>query len=225
MFFNQVGESLIYSFQQMWASMFAILPSIVGAIILFVVGLVVAAAVGKAIEHILKALRVDYVLSQLEAEKALQKAGFKMQGSTFIGGLVRWFIIVVFLLASVNILGLSQVSEFLRDVLIYLPNVAIAALILIVAGVLADVGERISRASVSSAGYNGALVGLMVRWAIWVFSFIAVFLQLGVATALIQTVLTGIVAALALAFGLSFGIGGKDTATAILGRIREEIKR
>ncbi|MBI3443021.1 MAG: hypothetical protein HY007_04605 [Candidatus Sungbacteria bacterium] len=225
MFFNQVGESLVYSFQQMWASVFAIFPSVVGAIILFVIGVVVATAVGKAIEHILKALRIDHVLSQLEVEKMLQHAGFKMQGSVFIGGLVRWFIVVVFLLASVNILGLTQVSEFLRDVLMYLPNVAIAALILIIAGVLADVGERIARASVSSAGYNGALVGLVVRWAIWIFSFIAVFLQLGVATALIQTLLTGIVAALALAFGLSFGIGGKDVAAAILGRIREEIRR
>ncbi len=225
MFFNQVGESLVYSFQQMWASVFAILPSVVGAILLFVIGIVVATAVGKAIEHILKILRVDHILSQLEVEKMLQRAGFKMQGSTFISGLVKWFIVIVFALASVNILGLTQVSEFLRDVLLYLPNVAIAALILIIASVLADVGERIVRASVDSAGYRGALIGLVVRWAIWVFSFIAVFLQLGVATVLIQTLLTGIIAALALAFGLSFGIGGKDVAASILGRIREEIKK
>jgi len=225
MFFNQIGESLIYSFQQMWTSVFAILPSVIGAIILFAIGIVVATAIGKAIEHILKALRVDHVLSQLEAERILQQAGFKMQGSAFIGGLVKWFIVVVFLLASVNILGLTQVSEFLRDVLLYLPNVAIAALILIIASILADVAERIVRASVDSAGYRGALVGLVVRWAIWVFSFIAVFLQLGVATVLIQTLLTGIIAALALAFGLSFGIGGKEVAASILGRIREEIKR
>lgn len=225
MFFDQIGQSLIYSFEQMWASIFAILPSILGAIILFVIGLVVAAAVGKAIEQILKALRVDHVLSQLEIEKMLQRAGFKMQGSAFIGGLVRWFIIVAFLLASVNILGLTQVSEFLRDVLMYLPNVAIAAIIVVIASVLADVGERIVRASVTSAGYNGALVGVVVRWAIWVFSFIALFLQLGIASALIQTVLTGVVAALALAFGLSFGIGGKEVAASILGRIRDEVKR
>lgn len=205
--------------------MFAILPSIVGAIILFVIGIVVATAIGKAIEHILKALRIDHVLSQLEAEKALEKAGFKVLGSEFIGGLVKWFIIIVFMLASVNILGLTQVSEFLRDVLMYLPNVAIAALIVIIASVLADVGERIVRASVSSAGYNGGLAGMIVRWAIWVFSFIAVFLQLGVATALIQTLLTGIVASLALAFGLSFGIGGKDVAGDILRRMKDEMKR
>lgn len=225
MFFNQVGENLIYSFQQMWVSMFAILPSVVGAIVLFVIGIVVAGAVGKAMEHILRVLRVDHVLSQLEAEKVLQRAGFKMQGSTFIGGLVKWFIVIVFALASVNILGLTQVSEFLRDVLMYLPNVAIAALILIIASILADVGERIVRASVDSAGYRGALVGLVVRWAIWVFSFIAVFMQLGIATVLIQTLLTGIIAALALAFGLSFGIGGKDIAASILARIRDEIRR
>lgn len=209
----------------MWTSVFAVLPSIAGAVILFVIGIVVATAVGKAIEHILRALRVDHLLSQLEAEKVLEKAGFKVHGSAFVGGLVRWFIIIVFLLASVNILGLTQVSEFLRDVLLYLPNVAIAALILIIATILADVAERIVRASVDSVGYRGALVGFVVRWAIWIFSFIAVFLQLGIATALIQTLLTGIVAALALAFGLSFGLGGKDVAADILHRMKDEMKR
>ena len=216
---------LIFSFQQMTDSLFAVLPSIIGAVILFLVGIVVATAVGAAVEQILKALRVDHALSRLEAEKILEKAGFKMHGSAFISGLVRWFIIVVFLLASVNILGLTQVSEFLRDVLLYLPNVAIAAFILIIATILADVAERIVRAPVESAGYRGALVGLVVRWAIWVFALIAVLLQLGVATTLIQTLLTGIVAALALAFGLSFGLGGKDVAADILGRIRDEVKR
>ena len=216
---------MIFSFQQMWMSMFAVLPSIVGAIILFVIGLVIATAIGKAVEHILRALRLDHVLEQLAAEKVLEKAGFKVRGSAFVGGLVKWFIIVVFMLASVNILGLTQVSEFLRDVLLYLPNVAIAALILVIATILADVSERIVRASIDSAGYNGGLAGMIVRWAIWVFSFIAVFLQLGIATALIQPLLTGIVAALALAFGLSFGLGGKDVASDILRRMKDEMKK
>jgi small-conductance mechanosensitive channel len=225
MFFNQVGESLIFSFQQMWASVFSVLPSIVGAIILFVIGMVVATALGKAVEHILRALRIDHILSQLEAEKMLEKAGFKIRGSAFIGGLVKWFVVIVFLLACANVLGLTQVSEFLRDVLLYLPNVAIAAFILVVATILADVAERIVRASVDSAGYRGALVGFVVRWSIWVFSFIAVLLQLGVAITLIQTLLTGMVAALALAFGLSFGLGGKDVAADILHRMKDEIRR
>ena len=225
MFFDKVGESLIFSFQQMWASVFAVLPSIVGAVILFLVGVIVATVVGKAVEHILRALGADRLLSQLEAEKMLEKAGFTMKGSGFIGGLVRWFVIIVFLLASVNILGLTQVSEFLRDVLVYLPNVAIASFIVIIAGIVADVGERIVRASVNSAGYRGSLAGLIVRWAVWIFSLIAVLLQLGVATALIQTLLTGIVAGLALAFGLAFGIGGKDVASSILVRIRDEIRK
>jgi len=88
---------------------------------------------------------------------------------------------------------------------------------------LAETAERTARASVEAAGLKGALVGVVTRWAIWIFAIIAALYQLGVATLLLQTLLTGLVAMLAIAGGLAFGLGGKDLAGDFLGRVRREI--
>ena len=141
----------------------------------------------------------------------------------FVGALVKWFLIIAFLLASVNILGLSEVGDFLAGVLSYLPNVVVAALILVIAIKVAEVVERASRASVEAAGMRGAFVGTMARWAIWIFAVAAALQQLGVATILIQTLITGLVAMLALAFGLAFGLGGKDAAAGFIEKVRRDL--
>jgi len=219
------GDVIIASLQQVWASVAAFLPLLIGALVVFIVGWIVAAALGKVVEQVVRALRVDNLLSKLEFEKALERGGWKLNTGAFIGGLVEWFLIVVFLLAAVNILGLSQVSDFLRDVLLYIPNVVVAALILIIAALVADAVERIVRGSVEAAGYRSSLAGVVVRWSIWIFAIVAALLQLGVASVLIQTVVTGLVAALALAFGLAFGLGGKEAAAEFLAKVKGELRR
>ena len=214
---------MIASLQQSWVAVANFVPLFVGAIIVFLVGWVVAVALGKLVAEVVRALRVDALLQQLEVEKALERGGVRLNSGAFIGGLVKWFLIIVFLLAAVNILGLSQVSDFLTSVLLYIPNVVVAALIIVIAVKVAEVVERAARSSVEAAGMSGAIVGVMARWAIWVFAVVAALLQLGVATILLQTVITGLVAMLALAFGLAFGLGGKDAAASFVEKIRREI--
>lgn len=219
------GDVIVASLQQVWASVAAFVPFLVGALVVFIIGWIIAVALGKLVEQVVRALRVDALLGKLDFERTMARAGWKLNAGGFVGGLVKWFLIVVFLLAAANILGLTQVSDFLRDVLLYIPNVVVAALILIIAALVADVVEHVTRGSVEAAGYRGALAGVVARWSIWVFAFVAVLLQLGIATALVQTLVTGFVAALALALGLAFGLGGKDTAAAFLERVRGELRR
>ena len=220
------GDVIVASLQEVWASVAAFLPLLVGAVLVFIIGWIVAMALGKLVEQLVRALRVDMLLSKLDFEQALERAGWKLNTGAFVGGLVKWFLIVVFLLASVNILGLTQVSSFLRDVLLYIPNVVVAALILIIAALVSDVVEHLVRGSVAAAGHaRGALVGVVARWSIWIFAFVAVLLQLGIATALVQTLVTGFVAALALGLGLAFGLGGKDAAAQFIARARDEMRR
>ncbi len=217
------GDVIVLSLQEVWTSVANFLPLLIGALVVFVIGWIVAVSLGKVIEQIVKALKVDSVLEKLEFHKVLDRAGIQLNSGAFIGGLVRWFLIVVFLLAALNILNLNEVSAFLRDVLGYIPQVVVAALILVIAALLAETAERTARASVEAAGLKSALVGVVTRWSIWVFAIIAALYQLGVATVLLQTLLTGLVAMLAIAGGLAFGLGGKDLAGDILARMRREI--
>jgi len=219
------GDVIIASLQQVWASVANFVPFLLGALLVFVIGWIIAVALGKLVEQVVRALRVDSLLAKLDFEKTLERGGWRLNSGAFVGGLVRWFLIIVFLLASVNIIGLSQVSDFLTQVLLYLPNVVVAALILIIAALVAEAVERLARGSVEAAGFRGSLIGVVARWAIWLFAFVAALQQLGVATALLQTVVTGLVAALAIAFGLSFGLGGKDAAASFIERVRGELRR
>lgn len=217
------GDVIVASLQQSWAAVADFVPLFIGAAVVFIVGWIVAVALGKVVAEIMRVLRVDALLRQLDVERALERGGVRLNSGAFIGALVKWFLIIVFLLAAVNILGLSQVSDFLRQVLLYIPNVVVAALILLIALKVAEVVERAVKSSVEAAGMRGAVVGVVARWAIWVFAVIAALLQLGVATVLLQTLVTGLVAMLALAFGLAFGLGGRDAAASFIDRLRREV--
>src|SRR3989338_1389368 len=219
------GDVIVASFQQVWTEVVQVVPVIFVAIVIFLIGWIIAVALGKVVEHLIRALRVDHVLRKLDVEHVVERAGWHLNTGVFLGGLVKWFVIVVFLLAAVNVLGLGAVSVFLRDVVLYIPNVIIAALILIAAALIAEFVEKLVRGSVEAAGYRGSLVGIVARYAIWVFAFVAVLIQLGIAVVLVQTLITGLVAALALASGLALGLGGKEAASFFIDKIRSELRR
>lgn len=219
------GDVIFDSLQRVTSQMVNFLPMLLGAVVLFIIGWIVAIALGKVVEQVVRALRVDQLLSRLEVEKAMERAGWRLNAGAFVGGLVKWFLIVVFLLAAANALGLNDVSAFLRDVLNYLPQVIVAVLILIIAALVADTVERIVRGSVQAAGHRGSLAGVTVRWAIWIFAVFAVLIQLGIARELVLAFVQSLVYGVALAFALAFGIGGKDAAAQFIEKIKGEIHR
>ena len=219
------GDVIVASLQEVWVLIAGFVPLLIGAILVFIIGWVVAETIGKIVEQIIRALKVDLFLSKLEVSHAVQRAGWRLNSGVFLGGLVKWSLIASFLLASANIVGLTAVSDFLKAVLLYIPNVVVAALILIIAAMVSDVVERTVRGSVEAMGYRGSLVGVMARWSIWIFAFAVILPQLGIAAALVQTLVTGLVAALAIAFGLAFGLGGKEAAASFLDKVKSELRR
>lgn len=216
---------IVTSFQEAWAAVIGFVPYLLGALIVFIIGWIVATAVGKLIEQLVRAIKVDQFLQKLDFEKAIERAGMKLNAGAFIGGLVKWFLVVVFLLAAVNIMGerFQPISVFLVSVLTYLPNVLVAAIIMVIAALVADTAEKAIHGSVGAFGFKTTLAGVTVRWSIWIFAAMAALLQLGIAPMLLQTVITGIVAMLALAFGLAFGLGGKEAAADVIDKIRSEL--
>ena len=219
------GDVLVASFQNLWSGVVGFVPRLIVAIIVFVIGWVIAMALGKVIAQIIRTAKVDKALQSIGLEEPLSRAGMRLDAGAFIGGLVKWFFIIVFLAATVEVLGLSQVTVFLQEVvLLYLPNVFVAALILVVAALIADAVSRLvsgtaKAASLPSAGFLGGVS----KWAIWVFAILAALYQLGIAGPMVQTLFTGVVAALALALGLAFGLGGKEVASKYLERLRSDI--
>ena len=213
------------SFNELWGVVLAFIPQLIVALVVFIIGWVIAVALGKVVEQIIKAIKVDIALRSLGVEEAVSRAGMKLDSGAFIGGLVRWFFILVFLFAAIDVLGLTQVTEFLRSVVLtYVPQVIVASLILVAAALLAEVTQNVVEGSARAAQLPSAgFLGGIAKWAIWIFALLAALYQLGIAGPLVQTLFTAFVAMLALAGGLAFGLGGKDMAARYLDRLRSDI--
>jgi len=216
-FIQNWGDVFTQSLQNVWYGVASFVPSLVVALIIFAIGWVLAALVERLVESIIKALKIDAALRSAGLEEVVKRAGHNLNSGVFLGTLCRWFVIVVFLMASFDVLGLSQVNEFLRQVVAYLPQVIVAVLILMIAAVVANAMQKLVVASAKAGHLHVAeLGGRVTKWAIWIFAILTALYALGVAPGVIQTVLTAIFAGGALAFGLAFGLGGKEEAQKII---------
>lgn len=217
MFIENWGDVFARSLQGVWYGVASFVPNLVIALIIFAIGWVLAALIEKLVEAVFKSLKVDAALKSAGLEDVVKRAGHNLNSGLFVGSLVKWFVIVVFLIASFDVLGLTQVTSFLRDVVGYLPSVIIAVLILMVAVIIANAMQKIVVASARAAHVvNAELLGRITKWAIWIFAVLTALITLGIAPGLIQMILTAVFAGAALALGLAFGLGGKDAAQKIL---------
>ena len=155
-------------------------------------------------------------------ETYFKRAGIELRAARFLGQLTFWFFVVSFLLAASDILGLSALSGFLKDVLQYIPSIFVAVLIMLASVVLANFLRNVVRASVKSAKLPAShFLGSIVWWTITIFGFLTVLSQLNIAATVVNSIITGFIAMLALAGGLAFGLGGRDYASHLIGRLRE----
>ncbi len=225
MLFTTWADVLTQSFQNLFYGLIAFIPNLVAAIIIFVIGWLIGAGLAKVVAQVISSIRVDQALRAAGVDRVVERAGFALNSGAFLGMLVKWFFIIVFLVAALDVLGLTEVTIFLRAVVLgYLPQVIVAVLILLVAAVVAEAAQRVVAGSAAAAHLRSAnFLGTVSRWAIWVFAILAALDQLGV-TPFVQTLFTGVVVALALAFGLSFGLGGQQAAARYLDKMQEQIK-
>ncbi len=225
MLLSSWSDVLTASFQNLWFGVVSFVPNLVVALIILILGWLVGALFGRAIWQVFRSLRVDEALRRAGFENVLRRGGINLDSGAFIGGLVKWFVIVVFLVAACNVLGLAEVNLFLEQVVIaYLPRVIVAALILLVGGVVGDVAQRVVITAGKSAEIHSAhFAGTISKWAVWIFAILVALSQLGIAAAFSQTLFTGIVIAISLALGLSFGLGGQESAARFIEKLRGEM--
>ena len=218
-------DVLRQSFQDIWMGVADFIPYLIGAVIIFIVGWVVGSLLGQVVAQIIKVLPVDTALRHARVEEVLKRAGFNLDSGKFLGALVKWFVIIVFLVASLDVLGLQQVNLFLEKVLLYLPDVIVAVFILLAAALIGEAMQRLVVGTSQAAGITAAnFLGTVTRWSIWIFAILMALFQLGIAAPFMTALFQGIVVAIALAFGLSFGLGGQDAAAKFLERVRSEIR-
>jgi small-conductance mechanosensitive channel len=219
------GQVLQSSFQGLWAGIIMFIPNLVVAIVILLIGWAIGAIVGKGVEHFVRMIKLDHALRKAGLETVVQKAGLNLNSGRFIGKLIEYFVVIVFLIASFDVLGLNQVTAFLQQIVIgYLPQLIVAILILLVGSVVGDVMGRVVRASARTGGLHSAgLLGTVTKWGIWVFAILVALSQMGVASTFIQTIFTGFVVAVSLALGLSFGLGGQSAASRTIEKVSIEV--
>lgn len=217
--FVSASQNLVQGF-------FSFIPGFLGAIIIFAVGWVLAVMVSRAIEHILNLVKIDSLFREIGTERVLERMGFKLRVGRFVGEVVRWFIVIAFLIPSLEVLGLSSINDFLRnDVLGYLPNIFVAALVLIIASYVSEALHKFIEGSARAVESRAArMSATLARWAVWVFAIIIALSELGIAEQFMSALFIGIVAMMALAGGLAFGLGGKEAASKAINKMAENLK-
>lgn len=194
----------------------AAIPAIVGAILLVVIGWIISGILARIVAKVLRMIKIDQLADKAGVTKFLKRANIKADAAGVIAGLVKWYIRLVFLLLAANAVGLTAVSGIVANVLGFIPNLLVAMFILAVFSWLATTARNLVSGGMESAELpNANVIGTVVFGAVLAFGIVAAADQLGIAQTLINTLFMGVVAALALAFGLAFGLGGRDQAAEI----------
>jgi hypothetical protein len=214
---TDLGTAVITGFAAAIAAFMSALPSVLGAVLLLVIGWIVAGFVGGLLAKFLRTIRVDDLAERSGIAGFLRRAHVNADAAGVIGGLVKWYVRLVFLLLAANAVGLTAVSGIVNQVLAFIPNLLVAILILGVFSWLATTAKNLVSGAVESGGMpNASALGTLTYVAVLAFGIIAAANQIGVAATLINTLFIGVVGALALAFGLAFGLGGREEAARML---------
>ncbi len=223
MYIQGLTSTLVGSLLNVWIGVINFIPKLIGALIVFIIGLIIATVFGSVIEQIIRAIKLDSLLRKMGVSVYIERSGMNLNSARFFGRLVYWFFVIVFILAVSNILGLEVFSSFLGQVLIYIPNVIVSVLIMLATLILARFLKGLTSASVMSAKLHASkFLGSFVWWVVVVFGFITALMQLGINVYILQTLITGLIAMLALAGGIAFGMGGKDYAARLLEKFRQQ---
>lgn len=218
---GNVGDSLIGSVRESFYAAAAFLPNFLAGLIILLLGIIVGSIVKRVVISLFETLRLESYLHRYGIPEGKKEYSW----ANIFSEIARWFVIVMFLIPTADVWNLPQITTVLNTFLLYLPNVFVAAIIGVVGFAFARLSSDIVMGSARSISPDVAnLMASVTRWAITVFVVLAVLTQLGVAADLIRILFTGFVAMVALAGGIAFGLGGQDTARAILESLRRKLK-
>ncbi len=217
-------ENLIVDpIRQMLTRIMAYIPVLLGALIILIVGWIVAKAIKRIVDGLLKAARFDALADKAGISEILRKGDLKISAREVVSRLVYWLIMIMVLVMAVDALGLPKASDVLASLFAYVPKVIAALLVLVVAMFLASFVSGIVHTAAGNANLpRPEIFAGVSRWAIIIFAVTIALGELGIAPLLVTTTFNIILGGVCLALALAFGLGGKDAAARYLEELKEK---
>jgi hypothetical protein len=220
------GEAVMTSLAAALALLLSGIPKILGFLVILLIGWFIASAVAAAVAALLRAVRFNDLARRSGFAGFVEQMGIRTDAAGVIADVAKWFIRLIVLISAFDALGLPAVSQVLQQLLLWLPNLVVALVVLVIAGLAANVLASLVRGATREAGLgNPELLATIARVAVWGFAIVIAVNQIGVAATLVNTLFMAVVGALALALALAFGLGGRETAAQIVRRWYEDGQR
>jgi len=214
------------SLTKLWEGFLTFIPTLLAAIVVFIIGWFFAELIGKIVARFLRALKLDQFFERSNWKEALETAEIKTKMSDFIGAIFKWILVIVVISITVRFFKpLEGFAVLLEKLIGWLPNLIIAVAVFVVAVIIADILNRLTRASVKKMGVRyGEVLGTVVRWVIYIFAIVAILAQLRIEIGFwIADILKIVVTGLVLAGALAFGLGGKEAAAKLIEDLKKKI--
>lgn len=210
---TQWSDAMFTSLAAAMALLFSAIPKIIGFVLIVLVGWFIASLIDRALAAVLRAIRFNELARRAGLADFVDKMGMNTDPAGMIGLVVKWFVRLIALVVAFDALGLPAVSDVLRQLLLWLPNVIVALVVLVIGGLAARALSNVVRGAAAEAGLTNAnLLAKIASAVVWAFAIVVAVNQIGIATELVNTLFMAVVGALALGLGLAFGLGGRDTA-------------
>ncbi len=214
---NEWSAALMTSLTTALSLFLAAIPRIVGFLVILIIGWFIAGLLASAVAALLRAIRFNDLAQSSGFSGFVRNMGVRKDASGLLADIVKWFVRLIVLVVAFDALGLPAVSQVLQQFLLWIPNLVVAVVVLVIAGLAANALGNLVRGSTASAGFNNPdLLATIARVAVWGFGIVVAVNQIGVAQELVNTLFMGFIGALALAAGLAFGLGGRETAAQIV---------
>ena len=223
-------EAFLSALSDTLANILSYIPNILAAFVVFLIGLVLARWCKRLTVKILKTLQLSALVKKSGFEPFLEKAEITVKVEEIVGAIVKWLIILVFFIATVNLLGLSTVSTVLNSILGYIPRVISATLVVTIGVLVAGLVEGVVKGTLRQVGVKTArLLAKFASFLIVIFASLAAINELKIAQALVNSLFIGFIAMLALGIGLALGLGAKDLVSRVLNEwydnFRNQVKK
>lgn len=213
------SDAMFTSLAAALALFFSAIPKVLGFVLIIVAGWFIASLIERGLASTLRSIRFNELAHNAGLSDFIRKMGMNTDAAGMIGLVVKWFVRLIALVVAFDALGLPAVSEVLRQLLLWLPNVVVALVVLVIGGLAARALSNVVRGAANEAGLTNAdFLAKAASVVVWAFAIVVAVNQLGIATELVNTLFMAVVGALALGVGLAFGLGGRETAAEILGK-------